>query len=109
MDYLYLTYNHVPVDYLGAGGSTALSTDGPVDVEIYSWDPSNIFSYFTNDAFQNFLGSNEVSGILGIGENTAGPTTTPFESYGGVLVDIPDDKSGGRRHKPVPDGPLDER
>ncbi len=77
VDYLYLTYNNVPVDYLGAGGSTVLSTDGPVDVEIYSWDPSNIFSYFTNDAFQNFLGNNDVGGILGIGENAAGSDHHP--------------------------------
>jgi hypothetical protein len=105
VDYLYLTYNHVPVDYLGAGGSTVLSTDGPVDVEIYSWDPSNIFSYFTNDAFQHFLGSNEVSGILGIGENTAGPTSTPFESYGGVLVDIHDKNLVVGGANPFPLGP----
>ncbi|MDT5021829.1 MAG: hypothetical protein QOI33_2353, partial [Mycobacterium sp.] len=105
VDYLYLTYNHVPVDYLGAGGSTVLSTDGPVDVEIYSWDPSNIFSYFTNDAFQHFLGSNEVSGILGIGENTAGPTTTPFEGSSGVLVDIPHDQLVVGGDNPFPSAP----
>jgi hypothetical protein len=89
VDYIYLTYNNVPVDYVGG---TGLSTDGPVDVEIYSWDPSNFGSLFTNDAFQNFLSSNDVDGILGIGENTAGPTTSPFESFGGVTVDVPGDK-----------------
>jgi hypothetical protein len=89
VDYLYLTYNNVPVDYVGG---TGLTTDGPVDVEIYSWDPSNFGSLFTNDAFQNFLTSNDVNGILGIGDNTAGPTTSPFESFGGVTVDVPGDK-----------------
>ncbi|BBX44468.1 hypothetical protein GCM10009641_54480 [Mycobacterium cookii] len=84
VDYFYLTYNSVPVDY--AGG---LTTTGPVDVEVYSWDPNNLLSLFTNNAFQNFLTGNAVQGILGIGENTAGPTTSPFESFNGVLVDIP--------------------
>jgi len=84
VDYIYLTYNNVPVDY--AGG---LSTSGPVDVEIYSWDPSNFGSYFTNDAFQGFLTDNSVQGILGVGPVTGGPTTSPFESFGNVTVDIP--------------------
>jgi len=88
VDYLYLTYNDVPVDYLN-GSTDVLSANGPVDVEVYSWDPSNFGSLFTNDAFQNFLTSNDVNGILGIGENTSGPTTSPFESYGGVTVDVP--------------------
>jgi hypothetical protein len=102
VDYLYLTYNSVPVDYLGG---TGLETDGPVDIEIYSWDPSNFLSYFSNDAFQDFLTSNEVSGILGIGENTAGPTSSPFESFGGVLVDIPHDQLVVGGDNPFPDGP----
>jgi hypothetical protein len=84
VDYLYLTYNNVQVDY--AGG---LTTDGPVDVEVYSWNPSDITSYFTNDAFQEFLGGNSVQGILGLGENTAGPTTSPFESFGNVTINVP--------------------
>jgi hypothetical protein len=87
VDYIYLTYNDVPVDY--AGGVT---TDGPVDVEVYSWDPSNLGSLFSNDAFQSFLGDNKVDGILGIGDNASGPTTSPFADYGGVLVDVPDGK-----------------
>jgi hypothetical protein len=105
VDYLYLTYNNVPVDYLGAGGSTVLSTEGPVDIEIYSWNPSDFGSFFTNDAFQQFLSSNDVQGILGIGENTAGPTTTPFESYGGVLIDVPHDQLVVGGTNPFPDGP----
>src|SRR5271156_4463125 len=86
VDYLYLTYNSVPVDYLGG---TGLTTDGPGDVEVYSWDPSNFGSLFTNSAFENFLSDNDVSGILGVGENASGPTTSPFESFGNVTVDVP--------------------
>ena len=93
VDYLYLTYNSVPVDYLN-GSTDVLSTNGPVDVEVYSWDPGNLGSLFTDDAFQNFLTSNEVSGILGVGENASGPTTSPFESYGGVTVDISNPGAG---------------
>lgn len=86
VDYIYLTYNNVPVDYLGG---TGLNTDGPVDIEIYSWDPSNFGSLFTNDAFQGFLSSNDVGGILGVGDNASGPTTSPFADYGGVLINVP--------------------
>jgi hypothetical protein len=57
-------------------------------VEILSWPTS--FSSPPN--FETFLADNDVSGILGIGENAAGPTTSPLESYGGVLVDVPDGK-----------------
>ena len=46
------------------------------------------------------------SGILGIGENTAGPTTTPFEGDGGVLVDIPHGQLVVGGANPFPDGPL---
>ncbi len=84
VDYIYLTYNDVPITY-----ADGLTTNGPVDIEVYSWDPSNFGSLFTNDAFQNFLSGNDVNGILGIGENTAGPGTSPFESFGNVTVDIP--------------------
>jgi hypothetical protein len=85
VDYLYLTYNSVPVNY-----ADGLATTGPVEVEIYSWDPSNFFSYFTNDAFQNFLSSNDsAGGILGIGDNVSGGAgTSPFDSYGSVLLDL---------------------
>jgi hypothetical protein len=83
VEYLYATYNNVPVDY--AGG---FNTDGPVDVELFSW-PTSLSSPLS---FQAFLDDNHVSGILGIGANTAGPTTSPFASDGGVLVDIPHDQ-----------------
>jgi hypothetical protein len=89
VEYIYGTYDNVPVDYLNADGTTALATNGPVDIELFSWS-NNAADPFEN--FQSFLSSNDVQGILGIGENTAGPTTTPFESYGGVLVDIPHDQ-----------------
>jgi hypothetical protein len=84
VEYLYLTYNDVPVDY-GTDGTDVLSTTSPVDVEVLSWstNPANIF-----ENFQTFLDSNHVDGILGIGPDTAGPTDSPFENYGGVLVDL---------------------
>lgn len=84
VEYLYLTYSGVPVDY-GTDGTDVLSTTSPVDVEVLSWstNPANIF-----ENFQTFLDSNHVDGILGIGPDTAGPTDSPFESYGGVLVDL---------------------
>ena len=89
VEYFYLTYNDVPVTY-----ADGLTTDGPVDIEVYSYDPSNFLSFFTNDAFQNFLSANAVNGILGIGENTAGPTTSPFDSFGNVTIDISNPAAG---------------
>jgi hypothetical protein len=87
VDYLYLTYDNVSVNY-GEG----LTTTGPVEVEVYSWDPSDFSSYFTNDAFQGFLTNNDsAGGILGIGDNVSGGAgTSPFDSYGSVLVDLHD-------------------
>jgi hypothetical protein len=84
VEYLYLEYAGVPVSY-GTDGTDVLTTSSPVDVEILSWstNPGNIF-----ENFQSFLSSNDVDGILGIGPDTAGPTDSPFESYGGVLVDL---------------------
>jgi hypothetical protein len=88
VDYLYLTYDNVPVNY-----ADGLSTDGPVEVEIYSWNPSDFTSYFTNDAFQGFLTSNEsAGGILGVGNDVSGGAgESPFEAagFGGVTVDEP--------------------
>jgi len=87
VQYFYLEYNNVSTDY----GNGTLDTTGPVDVEVYSYDPGHLSSLFTNDAFQNFDTDNDVTGILGIGDNTAGPTESPFQAdgYPGVLVDIP--------------------
>ncbi len=56
-----------------------------------------------SENFQSFLSSNQVDGILGIGANTAGPTTTPFESYGGVYLDIPQHELVVTGTNPIPD------
>ena len=97
VEYLYLTYNDVPVDYLGG---TGLDTSAPVDVEILSWPTS--FSSPAN--FQDFLTDNDSTGILGIGDSTSdgGPTVSPLESYGGVTVDIPNVPTSAAE----PDGDL---
>src|SRR3984957_13379579 len=102
VEYVYGVYNTVPVDYLNDAGGTALTTNGPVDVELFSWS-NNLSDPFEN--FQSFLSANQVDGILGIGENTAGPTTTPFEDYGGVLVDIPNHQLVIGEANPFPEAP----
>jgi hypothetical protein len=89
VDYLYLTYNNAPVDYLNAFGTPDLSTDGPAGIEIYSWNPSEFSSIFTNNALQTYLSGNDVDGILGIGQDNAGPLSSPFLDYGGVEVNFP--------------------
>lgn len=91
VSYLYLTYDSVSIDYTDlSGATTLLETDGPVNIEIYSYAPGDFGSLFTNDAFQNFLEGNNVDGILGIGYNSYGPTESPFlDDYAGVMVDIP--------------------
>jgi PE-PGRS C-terminal aspartyl peptidase-like domain len=91
VEYVYLTYDNVPIDY---GTADNLTTTGPVDVEIFSLPtsfstPTELEELFTNTAFQDFLNSNDVSGILGVGENASGPTTSPLESYGGVELNVP--------------------
>ena len=99
VEYLYLEYGSVPVSY-GTDGTDILTTNSPVDVEVLSWstNPGNPF-----ENFQTFLSSNHVDGILGIGPQTAGPTTSPFENYGGVLVDL----AGPEKQLIVgPDNPL---
>jgi hypothetical protein len=87
VDYLYLTYDNATVDY-GTGAGALDATNTPIDVEILSW-PTSLSS---PSSFEAFLADDKVTGILGIGENTGGPTTSPLASYGGVLVDIPDGK-----------------
>ena len=90
VDYDYLTYN-VPVDYTSITGAE-VTTTAPVEVEVYSWDPSDFSSLFTNDAFQNFDTDNDVTGILGIGTTgTGGAGESPIEAagYQGVTVDLP--------------------
>jgi hypothetical protein len=85
VDYIYLAYDNASVNY----GDGALSTTHtPIDVEILSWPTS----FNSPPNFDAFLADDKVNGILGIGDHTGGPTTSPLESYGGVLVDIPDHK-----------------
>ncbi len=84
VEYFYLTYN-LPVDY-----ANGLDTTTPVEVEVYSYDPSDFSSLFTNDAFQGFLTDNDSTGILGIGDDTSGGAgESPFQyaGFGGVTVD----------------------
>jgi hypothetical protein len=90
VDYLYLTYDE-PVDYATTG--SALDTTAPVEVEVYSWDPSDSSSLFANDAFQTFLTDNDSTGILGIGNDTsgaAGESPIEYAGFNGVTVDEPD-------------------
>ena len=101
VEYVYGVYNEVPVDYLD-GSDTVLATNGPVDVELFSWS-NNLSDPFEN--FQSFLSSNDVDGILGVGAGTAGPTTTPFADYGSVLVDIPNHQLVIGEANPFPDAP----
>jgi hypothetical protein len=92
VDYTYLTYD-VPVDYATTTG-TDLDTTTPVEVEIYSFNPDNLLSFFTNDAFQEFDKANDVTGVLGIGDDTSGSAgESPIEAAGftGVTVDLPQD------------------
>jgi hypothetical protein len=89
VDYIYLEYNDVSIDY----GNGTLDTTGPVDVEILSFPTS--FSAGSPLDFQQFLQDDDVTGILGIGDSAAdgGPTTSPLEAAGfdGVTVDVPQD------------------
>jgi hypothetical protein len=94
VEYVYATYNDVPVSYDGG-----FDTNGPVDVELFSWPTS----FSSPLSFQEFLNDNQVDGILGVGGNTAGPTTTPFEDYGGVYIDIPHDQLVVTGTNPIPD------
>jgi hypothetical protein len=82
VQYLYLTYDNIPVNY----GDGLEPTGTPTDVEIFSWPSGDSGP----SSFEQFLADDDSTGILGIGDATdAGPGTSPFESYGGVTVDIP--------------------
>jgi hypothetical protein len=83
VEYLYLTYDNVSTTY----GDGVLTTPGPVDIEVLSWPTS--FAAGAPTSFAGFLADNHVDGILGVGENSSGPTTSPLENFGGVTVDIP--------------------
>lgn len=83
VDYRYREYDDVPVSY----GNGELDTNSPIDVVMHSHGTGH-------DSPKNFVQfdkDNDVTGILGIGDNTAGPTESPFASlnYTGVTVDIP--------------------
>ena len=87
VDYIYFTYDE-PVDY-----ANGVDTTVPVEVEVYSWEPGNFASLFSNDALQNFDSSNDVTGILGIGNDvshSAGESPLQAAGYTGVTVDVPD-------------------
>lgn len=89
VDYIYLTYDNVSVDYTGG-----LDTTAPVEVEIYSWDPDDLSSLFTDDAFQDFLSDNDVTGILGVGDDISGSAgESPLEAAG--FSDVTVDESAG--------------
>ncbi len=86
VDYVYLTYDNVPVDY---GMGALNTTNTPVDVEIFSYPTS----FSSPSDFQTFLADDHSTGILGIGDSAAdaGPTVSPLQALGyeGVTVDIP--------------------
>jgi hypothetical protein len=84
VQYIYLTYDNIPVDY----GNGLETTAAPTDVEIFSWPTS----FSSPSSFEQFLTDDSSTGILGIGDaGNAGPGTSPFESAGfsGVTVDLP--------------------
>jgi hypothetical protein len=85
VEYFYLTYNDVPVDY----GGVLNTGDTPVDVEIFSY-PTSFSSPWS---FEQFDAENDSTGVLGIGDSSSdgGPTVSPLQAdgYDGVTVDIP--------------------
>jgi hypothetical protein len=88
VDYIYLTYDNIPVDYATAGGGALDTSNTPVDVAIFSWPTAAS----APSSFEQFLAFNDSTGILGIGDaGNAGPGTSPFDSlgYSGVTVDLP--------------------
>ena len=73
------------VDY---GNGQLITTNTPVDIV---WNSHGSFGSGGPRNFEEFLKDNDVTGILGIGANTAGPTESPLEAagYTGVTVDLP--------------------
>jgi hypothetical protein len=94
-EYFYLTYD-TTVDYQTADGTLA-TENIPVEVEVFSVptvdsDSSYFAELFDNSALQDFLGSNDVSGILGVGDGASGGAgESPIEAagYTGVTIDLP--------------------
>ena len=83
VDYTYREYDGLTVDY---GNGDLTTTNTPVDVVMHSHGTSADAPH----NFVAFLQDNDVTGILGIGDNTAGPTESPLEAagFGGVTVNI---------------------
>ena len=85
VQYTYREYDGITVDY---GNNDLTTTNTPVDIV---WNSHGTFGSDGPRNFEDFLKDNDVTGILGIGANTAGPTESPFEAtgYTGVTVDLP--------------------
>jgi hypothetical protein len=85
VQYTYREYDGLTVDY---GNGQLTTTNTPVDIV---WNSHGTFGSDGPRNFEDFLKDNDVTGILGIGDNTAGPTESPFEAtgYTGVTVDLP--------------------
>lgn len=98
VDYTYREYDGLTVDY---GNGDLTTTNTPVDVVMNSHGTSADAPH----NFVDFLQDNDVTGILGIGDNTAGPTESPLEAagYTGVTVDIPQGELvvGGNAGDPI--------
>jgi hypothetical protein len=106
VDYIYLTYDNIPVDYATAGGGALDTSTAPTDVEIFSWPTAT----GAPSSFEQFLSDNQSTGILGIGDAAnAGPGTSPFEALGypGVLVDIQGGTGGDLIVGPNTGTPID--
>ena len=84
VDYTYREYNGLTVDY---GNGQLTTTNTPVDIV---WN-SHGTSFSGPHNFEAFLKDNDVTGILGIGANSGGPTESPLEAtgYTGVTIDLP--------------------
>lgn len=77
LDYLYVTLN-MPINF--GGGLVTNST--PVDVELFAW-PTSLQALETNGfSFQNYFAHDGVTGVLGVGANASGPSTSsPTQSF----------------------------
>ena len=88
VEYIYFTYDNATVDY----GGVLTTSDTPIEVEVYSYEPGNFASLFSNDAFQKFDATNDATGILGIADKASGSAgESPIQAagYTGVTVDVP--------------------
>jgi hypothetical protein len=85
VQYIYREYDGLTVDY---GNGQLTTTNTPVDIV---WNSHGTFGSDGPKNFEAFLEDNDVTGILGVGANTGGPTESPFEvaGYTGVTIDLP--------------------